>query len=502
MSRASLVGTAAVLIACSGGAKSRPAPPSSDPAGPPVAPAPAPAPPRPPVDPTVPPPDTFVTMSIDKPGDLVKSFGKYAATAGFPGASIALEQALSISGIAADQPLTAIVMRQASPQLVVAASVGDKERVEMFAQSSGWQARVVGGRFVMGAPDMLAVAGEHALWRLAQPVPPGARVEIAPEVMNQAIATVLAGMPAATPMPGGFDSLVRVSCEVAFTEREATVRFLLGARPGTGFAKFTQGLGRSEYKLAGVVGQPGAVVFVAGKLDLAALTTFTRSWLGSTMDAWADMLAVSDGEVAMRFAAAGGAFELVSAFGLRDTATAAAAYEGAIAKLKTPTATNFHYTMTGKPRVKKVAGQWVHELKSTPTAEATESERAMNKRLWGSDSTRTLVGVYGKTGLNVGGKQPEKTMAKYAALAKKPRKVADARVTAAIAESKRANESAFFLMDLAALVGMMAPGAMPGPPTTTATRMGFASDGGALAVRLSVPAEQIAAFRAVMPAIP
>ena len=500
MSRvALLVGSAAVLLSCSGGSRPQPAPPSARaPELPPVT-APVPA-PRPAGDPKVAPAGTVATISIGEPGTVFQALAAYATAGGIPAAGMGIQQGMAVSGMATDRPISALVLATGpSPQLVVAGGFADEERVRQFAQSAGLQIEINGKSFVMGPPDALAAGGAHASWLLAQPIQPGIHATISAPLVNQAIAMATASLPDA-PL-AGFDSVTQLTCDLGFTATEATLRLSIGAKAGTNLATFTQSLRGSEFRLVDTLAEPSAAMLAIGKLDLRLLMSLMRSWMGPVADSWSEMMAVSDGEVAMRLGLVAGAWEMVAVYGLRDRATAATAYEAAVKKLAKPVV-SMHTRMVGRPRVKKVAGSWVHEIKSTLTADATEAERSALKKVWGAETTRTLVGVFGQHGVSVVARDGEKAVARLATRLKKASKKPDARVTAAIAEAKKERESAIMLIDAAAMITWVMPKVMPAAPPSQPARIGLGANGDALAVRFVFPAEQLKAMSALMPGMP
>jgi hypothetical protein len=468
----------------------------------------------PPVDPTLVPAGTVATISIGDPAAAAMDLSAYLTTAGFIGAPAMLATTMGMTGLALDKPIALIVvLGDAGPEPAIAGTAADDGVVQRFAQMGGLSAEIDNGLVVIARLEQQDRLGPHLRWRLAQPVPAELRFEIASEMVNQLMAVASMSMPN-NPL-SGFDSIAKLTGSVGFAADAATLKLVVDARPDTGLAKFTTSLAPSDFRLAGVVAAPGDMAFAASTMDLRLMTETFRNWMGPTTDLWTAVAEQSDGASAFVLSSSG---DLVSVIGVKpgSTAAAAVALEEMIGKLKTPVE-HMNQSTVGRPRVKKIAKQWFHEMEVSMSATAPESDRESMKLVWGTESLKSLLGVADDLAITAAGKGTarEKAIGRVLARAKASRggaaKIANAGAAAAVEEAKLASEAFVLTGDIAAFVEKVllqdaAPAAAASPPPAKGKkaapapsreqfRMGMGRFGESLALRFVLPAPQLSAIR-------
>ena len=176
-------------------------------------------------------------------------------------------------------------------------------------------------------------------------------------------------------------------------------------------------------------------------------------------------------------------------------------------KLATPV-TNLNVVSRGRARAKKLAGDWFHELVTSLAAEATAAEKQAMSRVWGAESSTSLMGVFGNAAITASGASRERTITTIGKRLKKPGTIADPRAASAVEEAKRESESAVLVMDLAQLAAEAraggsgtgtVPKAAPAKAAGSAIRLGVRGVDGGIGLRIVVPASQLGAIRRVMP---
>lgn len=150
------------------------------------------------------------------------------------------------------------------------------------------------------------------------------------------------------------------------------------------------------------------------------------------------------------------------------------------------------FVVTAKTSTYRGTKLWSTSTRPRPGAPADPAAT----RAFGADVASTFAVVDRTVVMAMAPDAPVRTKALIDALraaVKKPRPPATTAVTAALAEARRRRESAIITMDLATLMAWEETPAAPAgpPPSSPPVVLALGADGGALALRLTVPAAQV-----------
>lgn len=525
---------AAALAAC-GGSKPKPAAPVAAAPAAPVEPAPLEAalpPPTPlppiPSTPAPAPAELIATFSSPAPSSMVGLLAAYIDRVE-PGAGVnvtldavrgaAAEADIDLRGVDLTRPVRALVLdptRFRDP-IVLVVGVEDEATLAAQVKDRGFRYQLHGGLAAIGKEKALVEAAGFALTTLASsPLPPAPTLDLdvgylmlhyGSMIEQLAAAAGEDGPPEQRAMTQAFTgALVSLLGQVGHAQVSADITgdrvtgaLRLEARAGTTLATFVAGQAPATFEQLAVL--PGGPIAMAGRIDfgplMAAMSDVMEPMMsrmyGSSGPAMLDFFrawrTIDLGELGATAQLTGGAITMAMLLDVSDPAAVVKLWsDAATAQAK---ATGAVLKVTSKKLTYKRAT--LLSLQSSLGAGATDADRK-GFEMWGGASMGQSLAVVGKTAImTMGGDAlpPAKALIDRLAAGAKRGRPADAGLRAVVEDALRRRESALMAFDLGGLMAFARKTAPP-PPGAEPVTLGVAADAGALTLRLTLPAAQVA----------